>query len=175
MSSEAGAHKGQVSLRGNTAFSFSEAFFLIQVNDGVYQIRKSALSSEQIEHLTKAGAGGEVDISIPTKAVDLAWSFKQPVIRKTASVENTDKVKMGKSEVGLIGTVLYSFDEPLVLVQSNDVIYQIQRKMISTATPAAFDNPGSKVQLTTPIEAVQFVWSGDVKNVEFKRAPASLH
>ncbi len=169
---EAKKNHGQVSLKGNVAYSFLPDSILVQVGDSVYQVSKSALEASQISQLENVGNGARVEINIPEKAVSLVWSYKQNPVRKVASAELGDSASLRGSNLVIKGTVIYSFNQSQVLVQSNDTFYQIQKRFVVTKTPNALDNPGSKVRLFAPIEAVEFAWSTNTKNFEMGRLPA---
>lgn len=156
---------GQVTLTGSIALSFSEGSFLVEVDSAVYQIKKSALTSTQLLQLSGIGIGGRVTATVPQNAIELSWSFRQQPNRKRVTIQIPDGVRTSEGEVLVSGTVLYSFNDPLVLIQSDEVIYQMDRSLLTTQTPDALNVPGSKIQVTAPIAAVQFAWSvvgGDV-------------
>lgn len=155
---EAKENKGLVSLKGTSVYSFSEPYFLVEVGQSIYQLKKSSLSKEQRSLLDAVYPGDRVEIAVKKSAVGLSWNFKQSVARGVASAQPMDEVKYFGSSIQVKGTLLHSFDDPFVLVQSQDAIYQIRRNEISTLVPKALDRPGSSVQLQAPVRAVELIW-----------------
>ena len=65
--------------------------------------------------------------------------------------------KMG-SQVFIRGTVLLSYQDEIVVVQSRNHFFRIKRGSIATQTPKALDRPGSKIQLSTSIKGIEYAW-----------------
>lgn len=158
---------GRIRLNGNLVLSLSEPYYLIQVKDAVYQLKKSALTNEQTKELNKVSLGSQISISVHQSAVNYSWNLKQNVSRNIASVEERDELSLNKSFMRLKGTVLYSANEPIVIVQSKDMVYHLKRKGILTKNPKLLDVNGSKIQLIVPVNDIEFFWSTiNVKLVE---------
>lgn len=161
LAAEVTENNGRVQLKGNLILSFSEPYYLIQVNNSIYQLKKSALSNTQIKELQKINLGGRINLSVSQSAVSYTWNFKQDVSRNIASLEEPDEILTNKSYMTLKGTVLYSVNEPIVIIQSSNVVYHIKRKGIVTKNPKLLDVHGSKIQLIVPINEVEFFWTMD--------------
>jgi hypothetical protein len=174
LKSEVKTGDGQVKLTGTIALSFSEGFFLVEVNKAVYQIRKSALTEAQVKQIAGTGVGERVSTTVPVSAIDLSWSFSDSPDRRVAAAEIPDEAKVNHGEVSLKGTVLYSFNDPMILIQSDDVIYQMDRDSVKTGTPDALNRPGTKIKLTAPVEAVQFMWSTRGEQIQFSQLGSEL-
>ena len=174
LSHHARTHGGDIELRGKQVYSFSEAFFLVQVGDAVYQIKKAALEVRQFSLFSETAPGGNIELTVPQAAVNLVWNFKQSGVKNTSSVRHEDKVNMGGTSIALTGIVLCSFDEPLVLVQSEGVIYKIRKNQITTSDRRILDSPGARIELKAPIEAIEFAWSVEPSNLEIKRVVSGL-
>lgn len=168
--------RGEFSLEGQSLYSFSEAFALIQVGDMVYQIKKSDLDAKQQD--TISAIGSTVYLAIPEKAVKLSWTISPKIVevRSPASVITCERVKFNKSGfVELTGTLLCSFDEPHVLVQSQGHIFQLRRKEVKNLSGSDLESPGALVKIVAPARAVEFVWSANLDDYKFyqNRKPAT--
>lgn len=152
-------NSGKINLVGKLTLSFSEPYYLIQVNDEIFQINKSVLTKIQQDELNTKIFGSQVSLSIPKQAISYSWSFKQEVSRNIASADEEDEILLNKSFMNLKGTVLYSANEPVVIIQSKNMFYQIKRAGILMKNPQSLDVNGSKVQLIVPVKDIDFFWS----------------
>lgn len=166
---EAKEHKGQLTLVGKVAFSFADDFYLIQVNEDVYQIKKANLGKDVHDLIARAGVGGQVNIVLPSQSVNLVWSYRVAPARSTASVTRfEDKAILKNENLEIKGTVLLSQDEPLVLIQSENTLFQLERAKLSSEYKKYLDNPGSRIEISAPIAAVKFVWEYAPGELVFK-------
>ena len=152
------AEVGQIVLNGRLQLSFSDEHFIIQGQDSVFQVKKSALSAEQIATVSLTAVGNQLVIAVPKKAIQDTWSFKQNLSRNIASVEDPDSFEVVNSILTISGVILHSFDDGFVTVQSGGRIYQLKRTGINTIQPELLDFPGSRVYLTLPVADIEAQW-----------------
>lgn len=173
LGSQARLHDGRLILNGQSKLSFSGEYYLVEVDDAIYQLKKAALLPGQSTRLEQIGPGGRVDIVVPREALQSAWSLKTepgPQLQRQLN----DEIAISEKVIKIRGTVLYSFNDPLVLVQSRGYIFQIRKNRIATKTPQLLDIPGSKIRLSAPIEAIEFSWFTEPDDLKLKRLPSSL-
>lgn len=155
---ESTAEAGRIVLRGTSQLSFSEEHFLVQDQDSVYQIAKSALSEKEIGKFAKAGPGASLVITVPEAAIQGTWSFKQNPSRTLASFEEPDAFEFRDSLLIMRGTILYSADNQFVIVQSGSTVYRLRRNGIATNRPELLDLNGSRVNLTVAVANIAASW-----------------
>lgn len=155
---EAKANDGEVALNGKTTLSFSEPFFLVQSENQVFRIAKSKLSKNQYNSIANTGLGNRLSIAIPKESVQLAWSIQEPNTQNQKSLHQEEIYSIEKKTINVTGIVLLSFDEPLVLIQSKDMIFQFNRENIQADIPSHLNIPGAMVKIRAPLSALKFVW-----------------
>lgn len=159
---------GQLTLNGHFVSSFVDGEYLIQVNDTIYQIKKSNLPDSQVHELNKLSQGEDVHIFIPQESVHYSWSFKPQASRMMASIEEPDATSKNKTYTELTGTILYSANPATVAVQSKNSIYHLKKQSIVTEKPSLLDVHSSKVKLIIPNQDIEFSWTAkNAKNEKF--------
>lgn len=164
--SEAHLKDGFIFLTGASALSLSDRFALIQIGTSIYRLNKADLTSSQIDEVERAGPGDRLQIQVPLKALDLAWTMRreEQVPGRVGGTE--DKVSMSSGDVFVRGTLLYSFRDPQVLVQSRNAIFQFKRFAVTTPHPGDLDHPGERIEVHAPVSAIEFVWPADGEHFE---------
>lgn len=153
--------QGEMALLGDSIYSFSEPFFLIQSKDRVLRISKSKLSKEQNDLIYSVGPGGRLSLAIPQDSVQSAWNIEQPVEPHKPSRPLMEEYSVKNSVISVTGFVWLSFDESLLLIQSKDTIFQFEKKRVETETPHELNSPGSHVDIRAPLAALKLAWPSD--------------
>lgn len=163
---------GQLSLHGTSMYSFKKETSLVLVRDQLYELQASMLPVKSRKLLDSPGA--RVSIDAPIEAVKLVGTFKGEAAKGPAGHQLRDAFEVVGDNTRLVGVLLCSFEEPYLLVQSEGKIYKVRRDEIKTDTPEKLDNPGTKMQMSFPVDAIDFAWSVDSGGLVLQRAPANL-
>lgn len=165
---KASIRNGKLELSGVTALSFSDNYYLVNARKRFYQIKKSLLSQMQNTQFIKAGIGGNVEISLIKNAVEASWSYQQSKLQKYYE-PFIDDIRYRNNQLFIKGTLLLSYNEPTLVVQSGNEIFHLIRIKARTANPKSFDNPGSRINLVAPILSVQYHWQIEKDDIAHKR------
>lgn len=140
-------------------YSFNDSYYLIQVNDFVYQVKNLDLAAQDIYRLKKIIL--EAHVSTVNSSVK-----KDSVIdrRFLASEEFEEAVRISDEGLTIFGTLLSNdsyndSNSPFLILKSNDYIYQIKRQHFFTLTPELLNSHQSKIEVSVPIEDVQYIWT----------------
>lgn len=147
-----------IQLNGTLMLSMAEPYYLVQVNETIYQIKKSALDKQQLNALNSVQVGSPINIELLPKAISYTWNYHTYTSRTIASIPENDSVSENASYVRINGTILYSASEPSIIVQSEDHYYQLKRNSISTQEPQLLDVHGARVKLVVPLKGIEFSW-----------------
>jgi hypothetical protein len=150
-------------LRGTKLYSFSDAHFLIQVkrgNEYFFRIKKSELSRRSLSAIEKCPVGDQISVTLPSASFDNSWNVANP--QALAPAKTHDFVNIKGDHLTLEGTVLNSFSDPTAYIKSNNVIFEVQRSLLSPLSrekSLALSSPASRVNLSVPLGAVTYAWS----------------
>jgi hypothetical protein len=162
----ASIRNGKLALSGVTALSFSDNYHIINSRGRFYQIKKSLLTQMQNKQFLKAGIGGNVEISLINNAVETSWSYQQP--RQKHYEPFIDEIRYSNDQIFIKGTLLLSYNDPTLVVQSGNEIFHLIRIKARTAKPKSFDNPGSRIDLVAPILSVLHNWQIERDDIAHK-------
>jgi hypothetical protein len=146
-----------------TTLQKADAHFLIQVkrgNEYFFRIKKSELSRRSLSAIEKCPVGDQISVTLPSASFDNSWNVANP--QALAPAKTHDFVNIKGDHLTLEGTVLNSFSDPTAYIKSNNVIFQVQRSLLSPLSrekSLALSSPASRVNLSVPLGAVTYAWS----------------
>lgn len=144
-------------------YSFNDSYYLIEANDFVYQVKNLDLAAQDIYRLKKIIL--EAHVSTVNSSVK-----KDSIIdrRFLASEDFEEAIRISDEGLAIFGTLLnngsyndsyHDLNNPFLILKSNDYIYQIKRQHIFTLTPELLNSDQSKIEVSVPIEDVQYIWT----------------
>lgn len=151
-------HQSEIEIKGKSILSLSDPFYLLRSGNLVLQIKKSELNSSQNRILSEALPGNAVNIIVPNQALNLVWNYGQPTEKLNPAKIFKEKYSLENGQIRITGIMLLSQEEPIVLMQSNGLIFQLKKSGITTKNRSLLDSPGSHVSLRAPYKAVSYVW-----------------
>lgn len=164
----------KISVKGVLSMSFSDSHFLVQSEDKLYRLDRSLLSSDIRQSLEKKAVGDKVNLTLDLESAkqvgtltDFPPGAGNDADRVPASVRrpvpsNDESVTFKKGTLRIVGTLVHSFNTPLVVIQVKDTFLQMRRDGlvgVEGTTPADYEKPGRVVHVQAPLQAVDFVWS----------------
>ena len=140
-------------------YSFNDSYYLIQVNNFIYQIKNIDLADQDAYLLKKIILEGHVttvNSSIKNDSL-LARRFM-------ASEEFKEIVRISDEGLTNSGTLLYNdlyndSTSTFLIIKSNDYIYQVKKQHIFSSTPELQNSYQSKIEVSVPIEDVKYIWT----------------
>jgi hypothetical protein len=140
-------------------YSFNDSYYLIQVNNFIYQIKNLDLADQDAYLLKKIILEGHVttvNSSIKNDSL-LARRFM-------ASEEFKEIVRISDEGLTISGTLLYNdlyndSTSTFLIIKSNDYIYQVKKQHIFSSTPELQNSYQSKIEVSVPIEDVKYIWT----------------
>lgn len=149
---------GMVHIRGRQVWSFEEPFVLVEVDKVVYKIRRSSLTEETKNQVSKNGQ--IVNLAVPRAAIEMAWSFhsdtKNSLSREVALSKPEEGVQPQNGNLKLTGQVVFSFEDAYTIIEANDTYYKVERSRIRQPAALAV---GSHIEVEAPPQAIVLVWS----------------
>lgn len=144
-------------------YFFNDSYYLIQVNDFIYQIKNLELAAQEAYLLKKIVLEGHV----ATVNSSVKSSVKKDSIlarRFMASEEFKEVVRISDEGLTISGTLLYNdlyndSTSSFLIIKSNDYIYQVKKQHIFTSMPELLNSYQSKIEVSVPIEDVKYIWT----------------
>jgi hypothetical protein len=166
-----------LTVAGQVLFSFEDPHYLVQSGDFIFRLKKSGLSSSLQESLSTVG--GRIRITIPVASIDMAWRAIDPKDRALGHVNvrpndlaQAPGFKRAKNGFEIAGTVLPSFNDSYLIVQSGDSLIRIKEKPGDKGGALARAKAGDVLTLKIPPASIDLVWLART-NTPLGRSPAS--
>lgn len=155
---------GVLHVQGVRLLSFSDDSFLIGVNQNIYQISKREVPVDSLTLIDKTEIGEQVDLLFPQNAIINAWSYELPERQDSRGLPQLSaKPAIAQEQRGqrlvIRGTLLSSFENNAVLVETERSIYSLERSKLDVRTPKALDVIGASIEVSLPIEAIHYTWT----------------
>lgn len=168
MKDQAVTSGGKIQMTGRSLLTYDKESALVQVGETIFLLKKSSFDPKRRKYIDGLSPGSRFEMLLPSNSVSGKWSFKSSLNREVASVSKDEKMTLTQEGLNLIGTVLCSFADPFALIQSGNYVYQIKKDLVEARDLAAMNKPGSKVDVTLPLKAVEFFWktNRDGENTE---------
>ncbi len=145
----------KVQLRGTVGFSNDSSMFLILSGVQLYQLTGETLSEAQAAYLKSKTIGDSINLTMDLGKAVSVGSFQQPP--GTASEpQKPDRFLAGRDTFEIVGTLVHSFSDPLVIVQVEKTFIQLKKSLVPKE---ALGSPGKTVEFKAPMSAIDFVWS----------------
>lgn len=158
---EALLNDGTISLMGTSWYSYNEPFVLVQVKDSIYRLNSSDLTPLQISEVERIAPGGRIHLSVPTRALNFAWTVRQDPQSLGSEFVDHDLIATKEDHIHIRGTVLHSFSDPLALIQSRGSIVQLRKILLTAKNTELLEQVGQRVEVSAPIGAIVSVWPAD--------------
>lgn len=171
----------KIAVKGKLALSFNDEHFLVQSDGKLYRLDRKSLSADVNQSLAKASIGDKVNLTVDLASaqhvgtlIDSSIKADEPSARMPASVAQADRtqedaITYGKGMLRIVGTLVHSFNTPLVIIQVKDTYLQLKRDglIFTDGTKSAdIEKPGRHVNVQAPLHAVDFIWRYEPQSQE---------
>lgn len=147
----------KVQLRGTVEYSTDASQFLILSGQRLYELKTKDLSPQQVSYLNARNVGDDINMTLSSKDARRVGTIQQPPPVNGSAIPN-DFYLEDNGEIHLVGTLVHSFSDPLIIVQVENAFFQLLK---SRLPPGDFDSPGKTVEIKAPMSAIDFVWTLD--------------
>ncbi len=163
----------KIAVKGKLALSFNDEHFLVQSDGKLYRLDRKSLNADLNQSLEKTSIGDKVNLTVDLASAQhvgtLIDSSRMPASVAQADRTQDEAITFGKGMLRIVGTLVHSFDTPLVIIQVKDTFLQLKRDgLVFTdgTKPADIEKPGRHVNVQAPLHAVDFIWSYDPQSQE---------
>lgn len=145
----------KVQLRGTVGFSTDSSLILILSGLQLYQLKGETLSQAQATYLKSKNIGDSINLTVDLGKAQRVGSFQQ-LPATSGEPEKPDRFLTSKETFEIVGTLVHSFSDPLVIVQVDTTFFQLKKSLLPKGE---LDSPGKTVDFKAPMSAIDFVWS----------------
>lgn len=163
----------KIAVKGKLALSFNDEHFLVQSDGKLYRLDRKSLSADLNQSLAKTPIGDKVNLTVDLASAQhvgtLIDSSRMPASVAQADRTQDEAITFGKGMLRIVGTLVHSFDTPLVIIQVKDTFLQLKRDgLVFTdgTKPADIEKPGRHINVQAPLHAVDFIWRYDPQSQE---------
>ncbi len=158
---------------GEVLNPLEKSYAFVQAGNTFLRLKRS--NADVQKALDKASAG-PISLKVPVAAIDFVWTTEVESKSVAKSSADVSSVSVVEDQLMIKGQMLHSFQEPYVLVQAKDHIFQIKKSALSPLQLSKMEKSPSLVSVIVPPEGISLSWkvySIQEANELAQRVPAS--